>query len=293
MHHLLVSTFSIVAYDPAEPAWGVAVASKFLAAAAVVSWAKAKVGAIATQAFAKLGFGPDGLALMKQGLAAEQTLQQLLADDPQAGHRQVGIVDSQGNVAAHTGADCFDWAGHHIGQGYTCQGNILTGPETIEAMAETFETTSGELADRLLSALLAGDKVGGDSRGKQSAGLLVVKPSGGYGGDTDRYLDLRVDDDPEPVTRLASLVSMHHLFFGETNPNDLIPIDQAIATELQQLLSTQGHYTGTINGEWDNASKQAFWAFCGIENLEERWTLDGEPDKIDRIVLDYIRNRFR
>lgn len=290
MHHI-INTFSIVAYD--EQSWGVAVASKFLAAAAVVSWARAGVGAVATQAFAKLGFGPDGLAMMEKGLTAEQTLERLLAADPQAAHRQVGIVDAQGNAAAHTGTGCFDWAGHHIGTGYTCQGNILTGPETIEAMATAFESTNSELADRLIAALLAGDRVGGDKRGKQSAGILVVKPNGGYGGDTDRYMDLRVDDDPDPVTRLESLVNMHHLFFGETNPDDLLPIDQPLATELQQMLKAQGHYTGNINGQWDEASKQAFWAFCGIENLEERWSLEGEPDMIDRVVLAYIRERFQ
>lgn len=292
MKHLLINTFSIVAYDSQEHAWGVAVASKFLAAAAVVSWARAGAGAIATQAFAKLGFGPDGLALMADGLNAEAALEKLLASDPKREDRQVGLVDQNGNAAAHTGKDCFDWAGHKIGQGYTCQGNILTGGDTLDAMAEAFENTQGELADRLLAALLAGDTTGGDSRGKQSAGLLVVKANGGYGGDTDRYLDLRVDDDPEPVKRLESLLHLHHLYFGSSKAEDLLPIDTTIAKELQGLLKRLGHYDGSITGTWDEASKDAFWDFCGMENLEERWAPDEEPDKIDRVVLEFIRGRF-
>lgn len=287
-----INTFSIVAYDPNEQAWGVAVASKFLAAAAVVSWAQAGAGAVATQAFAKVGFGPDGLAMMAEGKSAQETLDALLAADPDRDHRQVGIVDANGGAAAHTGSDCFDWAGHRIGEGFTCQGNILTGPETLDAMAETFTTTRGELADRLVAALLAGGTVGGDSRGKQAAGVLVVKANGGYGGDNDRYLDLRVDDDPNPVARLQQLVSMHHLFFGAPAPEDLLPIDEAIARELQAMMQQHGYYTAGISGTWDETSKEAFWALVGNENLEERWAIDEEPDLIDRVVLDYLRNRL-
>lgn len=292
MRQLILNTFSIVAYDPNEQAWGVAVASKFLAAAAVVSWARAGAGAVATQAFAKLGFGSDGLVMMAEGKSAEETLAYLLANDPKSADRQVGLVDTQGNAAAHTGKDCFDWAGHRIGKGYTCQGNILTGENTLDAMAEAFESTDGELADRLVAALLAGDRIGGDSRGKQSAGVLVVKPNGGYGGDTDRYLDLRVDDDADPVAKLTDLVKLHHLYFGSSNPQDLLPIDQSIATELQQILIQQGHYKGQVSGSWDEISKSAFWDFCGIENLEERWSPDEEPDKIDPVILEFIRERF-
>ncbi len=286
------NTFSIAAYDPDEKAWGVAVASKFLAAAAVVSWAQAGVGAVATQALAKVGFGPDGLALMAQGKSAQETLAQLLANDPNRAHRQVGIVDAQGGAAAYTGPDCFDWAGHRTGESFTCQGNILTGPETLAAMADAFTTTAGELADRLVAALLAGDTMGGDSRGKQSAGVLVVRPNGGYGGDNDRYLDLRVDDDREPVKRLQELVEMHHVFFGDVLPEDLVPIDETIARQLQALCQRQGHYNGDVNGRWDEESRQAFWALVGNENLEERWAIDETPDVIDRSTLHYLRARF-
>ena len=287
-----INTFSIVAHDPEENAWGVAVASKFLAAGAVVSWAQANVGAIATQAFAKVGYGPDGLALMASGMSAQDTLNRLLADDPKREERQLGIVDANGNAAAHTGANCFEWAGHVIGEGFTCQGNILAGEVVPQSMASAFRATRGELAERLVAALAAGDRVGGDRRGKQSAAVLIVKPNGGYGGDTDRYLDLRVDDHEEPVTQLGKLLTMHNLYFGQTNPKDLLPIDDEIATELQQILITLDYMQGEADGKWDALTRQAFWEMIGNENLEERWNMDGDTDRIDKVVLDYLRRRF-
>jgi len=288
---LQINTFSIVAHDPAEQAWGVAVASKFLAVGSVVGWARAGVGAVATQAFAKVPFGPDGLDLMAQGINAQETLDRLLQDDPDRAHRQVGCVDAQGRAAAFTGEECFEWAGHRVGDGYTCQGNILTGPETLAAMATAFEETSGELAARLIAALQAGDRAGGDRRGKQSAALLVVKPGGGYGGDNDRYLDLRVDDHPDPIARLLELLKLHHLYFGVTPPADLLPIDAALATELQTVLARLGYYHGPVNGAWDDASIEAFWSFVGTENLEERWTPE-DAHRLDPVILDFIRGRF-
>lgn len=285
-------TFSIVAYDAAEQAWGVAVASKFLAAASVVSWAQAGVGAVATQAHAKVGFGPDGLLMMASGLSAQEALAKLLADDPQSAHRQVALVDSNGGVAAHTGADCFDWAGHRTGKGYSCQGNILVSQATIDAMASVYESAKGELADRLVTALLAGDQAGGDSRGRQSAGVLVVRPNGGYGGDNDRYLDLRVDDDPNPIPKLQQMVALHHLYFGTTNPNELIPLDENLIKELQAVLKQLAFYSGAVNGEWDQPSREAFWSFCAKENLEARAEITYQGHQIDPIVLDYIRTHF-
>ena len=283
-----LNTFSIAACDLDEQAWGSAVASKFLVAGAVVNWARAGVDAVATQAFAKMGYGPDGLEMMAAGKSAQETLAELLAVDSDREQRQVGIVDANGGVAAYTGKECFDWAGHLLGEGFTCQGNILTGAETLAAMAETFKSTIGELADRLAAALRAGDLTSGDRRGKQSAAVVVVRPNGSYGGDTDRYLDLRVDDDPEPVAKLLQLVATHHLLFGDGNPEDLLPIDSELARELQTMLAAQGYYSG----EWDTATKEAFRALVGNENLEERWSLDKEPDKIDRVALNYLRNRF-
>lgn len=287
-----INTFSIVAYDAQEQAWGVAVASKFLAAGALVSWARADVGAIATQAYARVGFGPDGLALLQTGKSATEVLNQLLENDPMREQRQIGIVDAQGRAAAHTGSGCSEWAGHKIGEGFTCQGNILTGSETVDAMADAFSNARGELSDRLLAALQAGDVAGGDKRGKQAAGLLVVKANGGYGGDTDRYIDLRVDDDSQPVKKLKQLLQSHHLFFGRAKPEDQIRITEDIARELQTMMSEQGYMGGEVDGNWDEVSKQAFWVMVGNENLEERWNINHDPDSIDRVALEYLRRRF-
>lgn len=284
-------TFSIVAHDPQAGEWGVAVASKFLAAAAVVSWAQSGAGAVATQANAKLPFGPRGLAHMARGVSASATLAALLAEDGGGAHRQVGMVDARGGSAAHTGPDCSAWAGHRIGIGYTCQGNILTGPEVLAAMEAAFLSASGELADRLYTALLAADRAGGDRRGRQSAGILVVRENGGYGGDNDRYLDLRVDDDPDPVTRLGGLLRTHHLFFGQANPEDRLPIDAALARELQRFCLLAGVTERAADGRWDDDTRHAFERLAGLENLEERWPA-GAPDSLDAAALAYLRERF-
>ena len=284
-------TFSIVAYDPAEKAWGVAVASKFLAAAAVVSWAQAGAGAVATQANACVPFGPRGLKYLAQGVGAGAVLAALLREDGGGSHRQVGMVDARGGSAAHTGPECSPWAGHRIGAGYTCQGNILTGPEVLDAMETAFESAGGELADRLYAALLAGDQAGGDRRGRQSAGLLVVRAGGGYGGDNDRYLDLRVDDDPNPVVRLGGLLRAHHLFFGQARPEDRVPIDAALARELQGYCLRAGVTRRQPDGEWDDDARRAFDRLVGIENLEERWPA-GDERAIDGVALAYLRERF-
>lgn len=288
----MIRTFSIVAHDPDEQAWGVASASKFLAVGSVVNWAQAGAGAVATQAFARVSFGPDGLAMMAAGHNAQDTLQALLAGDDDRENRQVALVDAQGNTAAFTGANCMDWAGHKSGPFYACQGNILVGEETLDAMGNAFLNSEGTLADRLVAALLAGDNAGGDSRGKQAAGLLVVKPNAGYGGDNDRFCDLRVDDDPNPVRKLWQLLTMHHVFFGPTTPDNLIPIDDEIAVELQEMMLEQGYLGGKVSGGWDEMSRQAFWALVSNENLEERWNPDDQPNMIDRVVLDYLRGRF-
>ncbi len=195
-------------------------------------------------------------------------------------------------AAAHTGAECHAWAGHLPGEGFTCQGNILTGPETLEAMAETFTNTSGELADRLVAALLAGDTIGGDSRGKESAAVIVQKPNGGYGGNNDDYLNLRVDDHPEPVHELKRILNIHHLYFGTVRPEDRLPIDAELARELQRMMRAQGLYLEALNGQWDAATQEAFWALVGKENLEERWAPDDQPDHLDRVALEYLRQRF-
>ncbi len=206
-----VATFSIVAYDPETGDLGVAVESRFFAVGAVVPWAKAGVGAIATQAFANTTFGPKGLALLEEGRPAQETLDLLVKGDPDSGRRQAGIVDAKGRTATWTGAKCNPWAGGRMGKNYTAQGNILTGKEVVDAMASAFESSAGlPLADRLVKALAAGQAAGGDSRGQQSAALLVVREKGGYAGFNDRYIDLRVDDSPRPIEELQRLLDLHH-----------------------------------------------------------------------------------
>jgi uncharacterized Ntn-hydrolase superfamily protein len=287
---LEINTFSIVAYDSQEQSWGVAVASKFLAVGAVVPYARAGVGAVATQSLANLSYGARGLALMAGGLNAEQALARLTAEDELREHRQAGIVDADGRAATFTGTSCMPWAGGRAGKGYAVQGNILAGEQVVAAMAAAFERATGELADRLHAALLAGDRAGGDRRGRQSAALLVVKPNGSYGGFTDRYLDLRVDDHPDPVPALANLVQLHHLFLGQSRPEERVPIDEGLARELQSLLRRLGYYQGEVNGTWDAATQETFGALVGTENLEERVDIGGRL--IDPPALAYIRSRF-
>jgi len=213
-------TFSIVACDLEEPAWGVAVASKFPAVGAVVPWAQAGAGAVATQSFANTSFGPRGLALMGTGLSAQEALERLLEDDPDMELRQVGLVDAQGGSATFSGSDCFAWAGGVTGRGYAIQGNILANENVVPEMEMAFLNTKGNLPARLHAALLAGDRAGGDKRGHQSAAIYVAKPKAGYGGYLDRWLDYRVDDHEDPVPRLGQLLEMHDLYFGKSPEAD-------------------------------------------------------------------------
>lgn len=287
-----IATFSIVGCDLAKQEWGVAVQSKFLAAAAVVSFARAGAGAVATQSHANMDYGPDGLDLLAQGVSAQDVVEQLVAADDDPDGRQVGMVDVNGTAFAYTGPGCFDWAGHVIGDGFACQGNILL-PGTVEAMAAEFERVrggEGELADWLVAALEAGQKAGGDSRGRQSAGVLVVRKNGGYGGRTDRYLDCRVDDDPYPIQKLKQIVHKHHIFFGDTDPANLIPLAD-VTQELQQILQTTGHYAGPISGDFDEPTRAAMRKLIGIENLEHRW--NGTGDEIDKTIVEFLRLKFR
>lgn len=283
-----MATFSIVARDPQTGDLGIAVASKFLAVGAIVPWAQAGVGAVATQAWANARYGPLGLYMMAQGLSAQEALEALIAGDPQRDQRQVALVDAQGKVAAYTGSGCLEWAGHVLGEGYACQGNILTGEEVAKAMAKAFERASGGLWDRLLTALEAGQEAGGDRRGKQSAALLVVREAGGYGGLSDRFIDLRVDDHPEPVSELKRLLELHKLYLFPSNPEDILPWSEPLVQELQQILQRAGYYSGPITGRYDEKTKEAFWKLVGVENLEERWSEEG----IDKVVLEFLRRSF-
>ena len=204
-----VSTFSIVGYDAETGALGIAVQSKFFAVGSVVPWAEAGVGAIATQSWANTTYGPNGLKYLKSGLSAKQTLERLVADDQGRETRQVGIVDAKGNVANYTGGECNEWAGAVSGKHYTAQGNILASEDVVKAMGKAYEETEGELADKLMAALFAGQEAGGDTRGQQSAALLVVRENSGYGGFNDRYIDLRVDDAEKPIEELQRLLEIH------------------------------------------------------------------------------------
>jgi len=286
----MIATFSIVAYDPANGDLGVAVQSKFLAVGAVVPWARAGVGAIATQSYANTRYGSEGLRLLAEGLSAQETLARLLADDGGRELRQVGIVDAQGRAAAFTGGQCFGWAGHRVGPHYACQGNILVGEAPVEAMASTFEESKGPLADRLLAALAAGQAAGGDRRGQQSAALLVVREKGGYGGFNDRYLDLRVDDHPQPIAELQRLLELHKLYFGQTPEEELLPLEEELTRELQKMLRMLGHYEGPLHGRYDEATREALSAWAGFENLEERLSPDA---RIDPVVIGFLRERCR
>ncbi|RLG75243.1 MAG: DUF1028 domain-containing protein [Thermoprotei archaeon] len=269
-----LSTFSIVGFDPETKDLGVAVASKFIAVGALVPWAKANVGAIATQALANISYGPKGLELLEKGYSAKKVLQTLISNDPQKEERQVGIVDSKGEAAAFTGSKCYAYAGHIVGSNYAVQGNILTGPEVLEAMAKAFEQTKGELVDKLLAALEAGDKAGGDRRGKQSAAIIIVREKGGYGGYTDRYVDLRVDDHPEPVQELKRLFRIWELtLLTREKPDDIVDKNK-VAETVQKALKKLGYYKGEITGVWDEETENAFKDFILINNFENKMRTD-------------------
>jgi uncharacterized Ntn-hydrolase superfamily protein len=273
-----IATFSIAACDLEAGQWGVAVQSKFLAAASVVSWAEPGAGAVATQAYANPRYGPDGLALLREGAAAEDVVRRLTEADDGREHRQLGIVDREGRSATFTGSECFDWAGGSIGPGYAAQGNILVSAATVDALAETFEASEGRpLAERLLDCLAAAQEAGGDRRGQQAAGLLVVERDGGYAGLSDVVVDLRVDDHPTPIEELHRIHGLHRLLFGKTPKEEWLHVDEELADELRERLARLGY-----EGELD----QALFRWAGNENLEER--VDG-AEQIDPVVLDELR----
>lgn len=275
-------TFSIVAWDPSAREWGVAVASKFLAAGSVVSWARAGAGAVATQAYANITYGPRGLDMLET-MEAEDVVEQLIAADDERDHRQLGVVDRNGMSAAFTGNECFDWAGSRAGEGYTCQGNILTGPGVVESMGDAFEAAGGDLAARLLEAMTAGDAAGGDRRGRQSAGMLIVREGGGYLGDSDVAVDLRVDDHEQPVSELGRLLNIHRLLFPHPDSLEFVDIDDALAGRLSTALSAAGFETSAAT--FDADLRDALFAWVGNENLEMRWTDDA---RIERTVMEFL-----
>ena len=286
-----IATFSIVAADLAIGDVGVAVASKFLAAGAVVPWAAAGAGAVATQAFANASYGPEGLSMMRAGASAAETMRRLIADDPDRDRRQVGLVDARGGAAAHTGKDCFAWAGHIVGERFACQGNILAGEETVNAMAASFRSSQGALVERLLAALTAGEAAGGDRRGRQSAALYVARERGGYLGFNDVLVDLRVDDHADPVAELRRLLDLQNLYFGSSPPGEKLAIEGGLLIELKRMMIGAGSYAGEATSRWDDDTRRALDAFISAENLEERVDLGARV--IDQPALAHLRSAFR
>lgn len=298
---VLTATFSIAAFDPQTGDLGVAVQSKFPNVRAIVPWAEAGVGAVATQALANASYGPKGLALIRNGATAEEALRILVANDSLRDERQVGIVDAKGNSATWTGRNTFDWAGGNAGgnwgtrgeivkgEYFTAQGNILVGKETIEEMVKTFEGIKGSLADKLVAALVAGGRAGGDRRGEQSAALLVVRKGAGYQGQLDNLIDISVYDHPHPLQELERLYAMHKLYFFKTDPKNLLKIDAALCRELQQIMRDRGFYKGEVTGVFDAATKKTLKDFMYWENYDERVRDD---DQIDKEVLQDIRKNY-
>ena len=273
MAEQIVATYSIAACDLEAKQWGVAVQSKFLAVGSVVPWAEPEVGAIATQAYANPRYGPEGLALLRDGLAASEVVDRLVAEDEGRDERQLGVVDGEGRSASWTGSGCMDWAGHRTGDGYAAQGNILVGEETVATLAATFEANPRlPLTQRLLECLVAAQAAGGDRRGQQSASILVVERNGGYASLSDSLVDLRVDDHERPIEELRRIYSLHRVLFEVTPREDWLPVDDALRAEIGERLGRLGH------------ASLAEWA--GVENLEER--VDGD-DEIDPVVLDTLR----
>lgn len=297
-------TYSIVAYDSGTGDLGIAVQSKFPNVGGLVPWAKAGVGAVATQALSNTDYGEKGLELLARGATAPEAMRIIMRTDPQPSQRQVGMVDARGNSASWTGDSTFDWAGGRTGggqaggkgqmitgHGYAAQANIMVSDATVRNMAETFERSRGSLADRLLAALVAGQAGGGDKRGMQSAALLVVRARGGYLGGTDRFIDIRVYDAPDPIKELQRLYALHKLYFFTSDSADLIPITPALQKELEAILLTEPanqpqKWLAAPQPSLNSTFLTALANFMYWENYDVRVRMDG---KIDRVALDDIR----
>jgi uncharacterized Ntn-hydrolase superfamily protein len=297
-------TYSIVAYDSVTGDLGIAVQSKFPNVGGLVPWARAGVGAVATQALSNTDYGEKGLDLVARGATAPEAMRIIMRTDPQPSQRQVGMVDAHGNSASWTGDSTFDWAGGRAGggqvggkgqlisgHGYAAQANIMVSDATVRNMAETFERSRGSLADRLIAALLAGQAGGGDKRGMQSAALLVVRPHGGYLGGTDRYIDIRVYDAPDPIKELQRLYALHKLYFFTTDSADLLPITPALQKELEAILLAEPvnqpqKWLAARQPSLNETFLTALANFMYWENYDVRVRMDG---KIDRVALEDIR----
>jgi uncharacterized Ntn-hydrolase superfamily protein len=282
----LVSTFSIVARDPGNGDLGVAVQSKFPNVRVAVPYARAGVGAVATQSFSNSDFGTKGLELLALGATPQEVLTIVSRDDSDLQDRQVGIVDAKGRSATFTGKKCFDWAGGRTGPDYAIQGNILVSEATVDAMEKAFLGTRGSLADRLLAAIKAGAEAGGDRRGRQSAALVVVRQGASYDAKSDRYIDISVYDAKDPIAEIYRLYDLQKIHFERSDPKDVIPIRSADAVYLQKLLAKKGFHKGRTDGVWDEASTNALADYMGWENYDTRIRRDGQ---IDRKILELIK----
>ena len=282
----LVSTFSIVARDPGNGDLGVAVQSKFPNVRVAVPYARAGVGAVATQSFSNSDFGTKGLELLALGATPQEVLTIVSRDDSDLQDRQVGIVDAKGRSATFTGKKCFDWAGGRTGPDYAIQGNILVSEATVDAMEKAFLGTRGSLADRLLAAIRAGAEAGGDRRGRQSAALVVVRQGASYDAKSDRYIDISVYDAKDPIAEIYRLYDLQKIHFERSDPKDVIPIRSADAVYLQKLLAKKGFHKGRTDGVWDEASTNALADYMGWENYDTRIRRDGQ---IDRKILELIK----
>jgi uncharacterized Ntn-hydrolase superfamily protein len=272
-------TYSIVGCDLEAREWGVAVQSKFLAVGAAVPAAVAEVGAVATQALANVAYGPDGIALLRQGRSAEEVIAELIGADEGRADRQLGVVDREGRGATFTGTACLDWAGGVAGPCFAAQGNILVSAATVDALVSTFQGSAGEpLAERLLACLEAAQAAGGDRRGQQSAALTVVREGAGYGGRSDRLVDLRIDEHPAPIAELQRVFAIHELLFGTTPRDRWLDVDDALRAELGGHLAALGYRHESL--------LEAFVSWADTENFEER--VDG-LEQIDPVVLDVLR----
>jgi uncharacterized Ntn-hydrolase superfamily protein len=280
-------TFSIVAYDAPSQSWGVAVHSKFPAVGALVPWSRAGVGALAVQAAANVAWGPEGLRLLKEGMNASEVVRRLVQADSGRDDRQLGVVDAKGDAAAFTGGKCLEWAGHEVGNGFCCQGNILFGPSVVRGMARAYESTPGDIADRLLAALAAGQREGGDRRGQQSAALLITRAGGGYRGGDDRWVDLRVDDHLSPIEELRRVFRVYDLtMLNREDPSTLLRITGEVALGVQHDLAVLGYYNGRLNGKWDVAGRVAYMRFLSEHNFESK---QRDDDTIWPSVRAYLK----
>jgi uncharacterized Ntn-hydrolase superfamily protein len=287
-----ISTFSLVAMaDNGD--LGVAVASKFLAVGSAVPWVTGGVGAVATQSYANTSYGPRALRAMANGVDLEEIAAEFSSSDEGIAQRQYGLVNASRQAFTFTGSGCHAWAGGRTGPGYAAQGNLLAGPQVVDALAETFETrTDLEFPERLLAALLAADRAGGDMRGRQSAALYVARVDGGYGGFNDRYIDLRVDDHVNPVIELERLLGIQRLLFERPKESDLLPLEGETVCRLTRILVKLGHLQSEPTS-WDEQAQRALESLAGIENLEERIVAPRDGDYfVDPIMLGFLEEKF-